>query len=902
MCFLLIDIPNPQMSIKTRVCYFLAYVKAQLCELNLFNSEIEDVEKTKNEKRSTRIYLILLITSIVILAFYYCTTPFVQTNIIQSPSFSEYSSLLQYSTLKCSCSKISVKYQEFLQITPFYHELCQSDFVSDEWIDHLFTLYEQSWNNSIQTDFHRIGVFQFQTLRLLCQRVRDTIKDNLQSLNSTELIESELISEKMFKSIIHSHILDFIDLTPKAFIRTLQFIQNTAAQSLLMTGASVTSVLPPVQYSYTDFSIPYPGIKYTFSDGSTCVCSSPTATTCMGIASFQNDMVLGFQTGCYMFSALLKSTLQAFYNQTFTDSVTNTSRILKTLNSSNATSTTEVLLNRMFVTHWINTTSYEKYFNSCAPDICQYTIIEYYSLLNIVVLLIGLFGGLSSALRIIAPFIINYIWPILLKLINKRRKRPRQSEQMENTTSKYSLFMLIYITVYFYLAISVRNRLIVLLKSIKKLIITLNLFNKVPPSQNEQVLQQERHTTRLYLVLLLIFLSILILFTSIRSQTISVTIELPSLITFNQLYTDYSSTLSCPCNQTTIKYNECISDLRPQYHEIYTSQFVTSEWININFIEPTGQEIQETEFRFHSQFIFQLLSTLCHMANQTVKESLQLFYRNEFFTSEVLSQKSFETETSLILTQIKRILEEEFQSIVQLIKSNFKMNKLITAMNSAFYINNDQVQISIPYFSKWNDYLVCGKDQYPPCECFPLSTNDCYQNMRLYNYTSSWSDYTVSGLFRAWSPFESLLISTFECFYNQECLTEIVKYINTNVSKSNFTVLKSSVSSQSKTQYGAIEILSSNLFIQSWNENISYLSYFNQCHPLKCQYTNESRLVIIYIITTVFGLIGGLNIVLRLITPIIVKFLSKLWNYIIRHRRNVRVTMAESTSVQSSKI
>ena len=97
-------------------------------------------------------------TYIIILTFYY----FTETDVRKSPSFEEYSTLSSYPTLKSSCSKIGIRYREFLEIKVVYNELRGSDLVSDEWINYLFIFYEQSSNDSLETDFRRIDAFQFQ--------------------------------------------------------------------------------------------------------------------------------------------------------------------------------------------------------------------------------------------------------------------------------------------------------------------------------------------------------------------------------------------------------------------------------------------------------------------------------------------------------------------------------------------------------------------------------------------------------------------------------------------------------------------------------------------------------------------------------------------------------------------
>jgi hypothetical protein len=106
--------------------------------------------------------------------------------------------------------------------------------------------------------------------------------------------------------------------------------------------------------------------------------------------------------------------------------------------------------------------------------------------------------------------------------------------------------------------------------------IELNLFESVPPSQNENVLRQQRYTTRIYLILLFLTVIILALFTSIRPQTIRVIKESPSLTDFIQLYDQYPRTLNCPCSQTATD-KQFICHLKPQYHEVCLSEFVSSK-------------------------------------------------------------------------------------------------------------------------------------------------------------------------------------------------------------------------------------------------------------------------------------------------------------------------------------
>ena len=404
----------------------IVFFKSHLLRLNLFDSGSENVQTLQKERRSTRLYLLVLILSITILTFYYAITPFNQTIIIKSPSFAEYSMVIHQTALQCPCSKVSVKYEQFLRIKPVYHELCQSDFITHEWTNQLALLYDQSRGNSNLSDWRRIALFQFQTLRSLCELTQGTIASGLQTFQQRELVQTQLVSEELFHAQMTSFITVFIDSSSKMFLRTLQFIQNTTAQSLLMAGASMTSVIPNEQlgFNFDGVSIPFPGNIYTFSDESTCTCSSSTATTCMGTATLAGEPVYGFQTGCYMMNALLKSSLQILYNQSFVDTLTNSPEKFRKLSLAVPDTNVDSLLSRMLVTAWPNTISYEQYFNECKPDSCQYTVSHRYGLFHIVTLMIGLFGGLSASLRVAAPAVMEIV-DLAIHKLNCRQPRNR---------------------------------------------------------------------------------------------------------------------------------------------------------------------------------------------------------------------------------------------------------------------------------------------------------------------------------------------------------------------------------------------------------------------------------------------------------------------------------------------
>jgi hypothetical protein len=429
--------------------------------------------------------------------------------------------------------------------------------------------------------------------------------------------------------------------------------------------------------------------------------------------------------------------------------------------------------------------------------------------------------------------------------------------------------------------------------------IELNLFKSIPPSQDEKILGQQRHSTRVYLILLLTTMSILILFTSLRMQTISKTHKMPTLAEFTKLYDQYPLTLNCPCSQPTLKYDQLILYIEPQYHEICSSEFVSPNWINVEFVKPPIEPIKTHDFRYQSQIHFQLLSTLCHTAKQIIKDNLESFYQTKFVSHQVLSRESFGIQVDLIMEQFMRTVPESFQHTLELIKANLELNQFIVPVNSIFFSN------SVGAFSVltlYSDFLSerpdCENTTSQGCRCFTLSIKDCYVKTKILD---DHSNYTIPGMFHTWFPLHSLLMSTLECFYYELCLSRIKMFINTTVSSRNFTALKSSSKYYRNNSYDTIEVLANKLFIQFWINESSYELYYKQCHPLECQYTYRSRLSLMYMITTIIGLIGGLTVATRLVAPLIVKFVSKVRHYTTRRQRNNVVPAAEAISVKTGK-
>ncbi|CAF4968095.1 unnamed protein product, partial [Rotaria sp. Silwood1] len=90
-----------------------------------------------------------------------------------------------------------------------------------------------------------------------------------------------------------------------------------------------------------------------------------------------------------------------------------------------------------------------------------------------------------------------------------------------------------------------------------------------------------------------------------------------------------------------------------------------------------------------------------------------------------------------------------------------------------------------------------------------------------------------------------------------------------------------------------ISVMVSNLLIEEWQFNIDFDDYYAACAPATCTYTISGRLDIIYIVTSIVGLVGGLSSSLRIIIPFVAQLIY--WVFITCREREVVENRAFNT-------
>ncbi|CAF2742866.1 unnamed protein product [Rotaria sp. Silwood2] len=410
------------------------FLCSKIGSLNLYNTKSTNLIITRREIFSTRLFLITFAISLSIITIYNALTIHVRIETVKQPTQIEYEKLYKkYSnTLQCSCTQISIPYDTFLQVTPLFHQVCSSDFVSQQWIDFTFdNTTSTMWPMDVRTSMSSM----WQLLAALCNYVNDTLIDALNELTHRSMISSMLLAEEVLQTETQA-VVDLIRQTTaytsaRSFIATDKITQASG----LLTGLLTNAITELPADGWTTSTVLFTGQTRYVQSGSTSICFCQSDRSCpmpgnlylykswetYGLYNLTiiiaNETLSGIVVDCLPFQMMFASSLECFYNQSCLDIFLsayseriNVSILNKTISSRFLPETKiEYLAHDLFIEQIINKTIYESYYRQCFPISCTYTISCRSNVIYITTNIIGLIGGLSVALRLICLYSINFL-------------------------------------------------------------------------------------------------------------------------------------------------------------------------------------------------------------------------------------------------------------------------------------------------------------------------------------------------------------------------------------------------------------------------------------------------------------------------------------------------------------
>jgi hypothetical protein len=619
-----------------------------IVNINLFASSArQQPSDIKQQCWTSRIYLLCLTIGLAVLIFY--TMLSVQTKVVQvkMPSYETVLYLqLQREfnfSLQCPCTQINAPYGQLVQLQPFYHQVCSSDFVSPSWLWKIRALLQVDTNGFDRLDFRR-SYQSFYMLSKLCDLTNETVVSSYQVFEQTQLVTSYLLTVDLFEKQMISIIKEFKSELFNTFLRFFQLTRNITYVNQYFSTANLSSMRVTDSYTVTLSIYNYSGV-----DGnSSYSCSCANDINCKGQLGLYNksstiaqSLLPGLYRACFSVESLLQSTLECFYDDQ--DCLANVIDFYNQawfptdwirLNSSlpsrfTTNSTIGALLAELFIEYWNQSLNYSSYFAQCQPASCSYEILRSNSLLETITTVVGIIGGLSISLRILVPFVITTCVSAI---------RWRQPQHTAPEASKY-IRTIAHKTCRLkcqnFVASAVA-RLMTFVSQIRNWLKQLNAFDN-PTKATANYLQQQRRATHVYFLLLSSALFILVMYNSLAYSTKKFTVSSPSLEQYQQLQQQYGvDALNCPCSQVSITYSSFI-DIECGFHPVCTSQFISDSYLHQLFQIYNGLD---TEYATANAFTlqgtifshFQVLLTLCNLARDAFTDA-----RQEYLTSSLIS-------------------------------------------------------------------------------------------------------------------------------------------------------------------------------------------------------------------------------------------------------------------------
>lgn len=391
--------------------------------LNLYFSRYKSSTITLPvELFSTRMYLVLWSLIFSVLILYNCLSPNTVITTIDEPDEATCEELQMNfkSSLQCPCSQAMFPYGSFVKITAQLHQICSSPFIEAAWIESIFA--DGNWYNTETNQFLGRGVEYFLVQKYLCYEAQLLLDGNINQALSFQIRQGKLLPKKQIFLQAQKHFDNMKRQTEMNFITGTLILRAEIQINQLINifSTSWTYALDDNRH------IPYYRISTKpVSHGPNCSCAISSA--CTEPIFVENEMIPGFVLGCSPLESLLRSTLVCLYNQTCVDLI-NVGNVpfINILDVSipsefSPNTTVEEMARNVFLEKLLVEVSYSDYFSHCQPLSCTYLMLKSQSGLQLISVILSLYGGLTLTLYSITGWLAKTIFLLAAKI------RPRDN-------------------------------------------------------------------------------------------------------------------------------------------------------------------------------------------------------------------------------------------------------------------------------------------------------------------------------------------------------------------------------------------------------------------------------------------------------------------------------------------
>lgn len=393
----------------------------------------------------------------------------------------------------------------------------------------------------------------------------------------------------------------------------------------------------------------------------------------------------------------------------------------------------------------------------------------------------------------------------------------------------------------------------------------MNLFKN--QSLEDRQIDYQRIGTRLYLLILIATITTITLNSSLTREIRRETVLNPTESQYTHLQQIHAS-LVCFCRTISISHESFIS-IKPIYHQVCSSGYVSPAWIK--FLNQAQDDVSTSLFPYQINLgaQFTMLSIFCESIEQTIDDALRTFLQAQFVSSIVLAQDIFDSQSRSLVNNWQLNTINRYQHVIELLRAIYQGNLL---MSDRF---NYKIQVNF-----WSNQPYPVPFRYPDCSCAlskscsaPLSLFICYGA----GTEACVEQFRIPNFFTGCFPMEALFQSTLECFYNRTCVDRVEDYFAFYGGGTVPNISTLAITSQWPNDTREIvESIIERLMVNAWEKNISFTSYFQTCAPTSCTFESFGRPHILFVITTVIGIFGGLSTGFKILMLIILRSIEKI--------------------------
>jgi hypothetical protein len=292
---------------------------------------------------------------------------------------------------------------------------------------------------------------------------------------------------------------------------------------------------------------------------------------------------------------------------------------------------------------------------------------------------------------------------------------------------------------------------------------TLNLFG----SESDDPARRKRqiHATRLFIVLLTVSFATLTCVYIFKEEAQAYEVLQPTQEEHERLVAKFRGTLECPC-QKKEPIKEFLA-LNVIYHPICSSDLTSSSFINqLSNINTTG--LHPMDFLVIGKDYFQNVQLFCNIMKSVIFELQERVFREPPQSDQLLTSQQLQE-------QIKGTLDFEKKESCRILNRSIRATEEMMFMNHPISMAYDLYKLKIsPIGNVTIEQRMLGN-----CSCL-LDPIDCFVETGFYSYHSSNDTFSLSTIVQGFrlgcSPYNTLLHSSFVCWYSSDCYRQVIEY------------------------------------------------------------------------------------------------------------------------------